>query len=169
MAEDASGLSGVGAATLLAPMVRSLLDEPAAVVTAGWSCRPLGGGASEGIGLYRVTGSARVGGATHPWALVCKVCSPANGTDPAAWDYSLREPLAYGSGLLAPAALPGGLAPRYLAVEAQPDGTTRLWLEDCHDTNPGPWPLDRYALVARRLGHFNGAYLAGAPCPTDRG
>ena len=163
MAEDAGGLAGVNAATL-APMVRNLLDEPAAVVTEGWSCRPLGGGASEGIGLYRVTGSARVGGATHPWALVCKVCAPANGIDPGAWDYPPREPLAYGSGLLA--ALPGGLAaPRCLAVEAQPDGTTRLWLEAVADAHPGPWSLDRYALVARRLGRFNGAYLAGAPLP----
>ena len=163
MAEDAGGLSGVDTATL-APMVRDLLDEPAAVVAAEWSCRPLGGGASEGLGLYRVTGSARVGGATRPWALVCKVCAPANGADPGAWDYPPREPLAYGSGLLA--ALPGGLAaPRCLAVEAQPDGTTRLWLEAVADAHPGPWPLDRYALVARRLGRFNGAYLAGAPLP----
>ena len=91
------------------------------------------------------------------------VCG-ADGADPGAWDYPAREGLAYGSGLLA--ALPGGLAaPRCLAVEAQPDGTTRLWLEAVTDAHPGPWPLDRYAWVARRLGRFNGAYLAGAPLP----
>ena len=163
MAEDAAGLSGVDAATL-APMVRTLLGEPAAVVAEGWSCRPLGGGASEGIGLYRVSGSACVASAARPWALVCKVCAPANGTDPGAWDYPPRESLAYGSGLLA--ALPGGLAaPRCLAVEARPDGTTRLWLEAVADVRHGPWPRDRYALVARHLGRFNGAYLAGAPLP----
>jgi hypothetical protein len=163
MAEDAGDLSGVDAATL-GPMVRALLDEPAAVVSRGWSCRPLGGGAGEGIGLYRVTGSARVGDATQPWALVCKVCAATDGADPGAWDYSAREGLAYGSGLLA--ALPGGLAaPRCLAVEAQPDGTSRLWLEAVTDAHPGPWPLDRYAEVARHLGRFNGAYLAGAPLP----
>ena len=44
MAEDAGGLCGVDAATL-ASMVRDLLGEPAAAVTQGWSCRPLGGGA----------------------------------------------------------------------------------------------------------------------------
>ncbi len=121
-------------------------------------------GAAKGLGLYRVTGSARVGGASRPWALVVKVCAAADGTDPGAWDYPPREALAYGSGLLA--ALPGGLAaPRCLAVEAQPDGTTRLWLEAVADAHPGPWPLDRYALVARHLGRFNGAYLAGAPLP----
>ena len=163
MTDDAGDLSGVNAATL-EPLVRALLDEPAAVVAGGWSCRPLGGGAGEGPGLYQLTGSARASGATHPWALVCKVCSAADGADPDAWDYPAREGLAYGSGLLA--ALPGGLAtPRCLAVEAQPDGTTRLWLEAVTDAHPGPWPLDRYALVARDLGRFNGAYLVGAPLP----
>ena len=80
MSEDARGLSDVNSATL-APIVRNLLDEPLAVVTEGWSSRPLGGGASEGIGLYRVTGSALASGATYPWALVCKICAPANGID----------------------------------------------------------------------------------------
>jgi hypothetical protein len=163
MPEDASGLPGVDATTL-AHKVRNVLDQPAAVVTEGWTCRPLGGGASEGIGLYRVTGSARVDGATHPWALVCKICAAANGIDPGAWDYPPREPLAYGSGLLA--ALPGGLAaPRCLAVEAQPDGTTHLWLEEVVDAHPGPWSRDRFALIARRLGRFTGAFLAGVPLP----
>jgi hypothetical protein len=163
MAEDVGALSGVDAATL-APMVRELLDESEAVIVGEWTCRPLGGGAGEGIGLYRVSGLARARGATHPWALVVKVCAATDGADPGAWDYPAREGLAYGSGLLA--ALPGGLStPRCLAVEAQPDGTSRLWLEAVTDAHPGPWPLDRYALVARDLGRFNGAYLAGAPLP----
>ena len=163
MAEDTGDLSGVDAATL-EPLIRGLLGEPAAVVAGAWSCHPLGGGGGEGLGLYRVTGSARVGGATHPWALVLKVCADAEGADPRAWDYPAREGLAYGSGLLA--ALPGGLAaPRCLAVAAQPDGTTWLWLEAVADEHPGPWPLHRFALVARHLCRFNGAYLAGAPLP----
>jgi hypothetical protein len=163
MAEDVGALSGVDAATL-APMVRELLDESEAVIVGEWTCRPLGGGAGEGIGLYRISGLARVRGATHPWALVVKVCAATDGADPGAWDYPAREGLAYGSGLLA--ALPGGLStPRCLAVEAQPDGTSRLWLEAVTDAHPGPWPLDRYAVVARDLGRFNGAYLAGAPLP----
>lgn len=163
MAEHAVGLAGVTAA-LLAPMVRNLLGDPTAVIGDDWSCHLLGGGASEGIGLYRLSGSASAGGATRPWALVCKVCAPAYGTDPGAWNYPPREPLAYGSGLLAE--LPGGLvAPRCLAVEAQPDGTTQLWLEAVTDACPGPWPRDRYALVARHLGQFNGAYLVGHSIP----
>jgi hypothetical protein len=163
MAEDAGDLPDVDEATL-EPMVRSLLDDPAATVAQGWSCHPLGGGAGEGIGLYRLTGSARVGDATHPWALVVKVCAAAEGADPNAWDYPAREAMAYGSGLLA--ALPGGLTtPRCLGVEAQPDGTTRLWLEAVTDAHPGPWPLDRYTMVARDLGRFNGAYLSGTTVP----
>jgi hypothetical protein len=163
MAEDAGALAGLDTA-MLEPMVRDLIGEPAAIVAEGWSCRPLGGGIGEGPGLFRVTGSARVGGASHPWALVVKLCAAADRSDPGAWDYPAREALAYGSGLLA--ALPGGLAaPRCLTVETQPDGTTWLWLEAISDAHPGPWPLERYALVARHLGRFNGAYLAGAPLP----
>lgn len=165
MAENACDLSGVNAVTL-APLVGNLLGEREAVVVRGWSCRPLGGGAGEGLGLYQVTGSARVGSASWPWALVVKVCAPIHGARPKAWDYPAREGLAYASGLLA--LLPGGLAaPRCMAVEARPDGTSRLWLEAVADACPGPWPLDRYALVARGLGVFNGSYLAGAPLPAD--
>jgi hypothetical protein len=163
MAEDAGALSGVGTA-MLEPMVRDLLGEPTAVVAKEWSYRPLGGGASDGLGLYRVTGSGRVGGVSCPWALVVKMSAAADGADPGAWDYPAREGLAYGSGLLD--ALPGGLtAPRCLAVETQPDGTSWLWLEAITDAHPSPWPLERYAWVARRLGRFNGSYLAGVPLP----
>ncbi len=148
MAEEAGALSGVNTA-MLEPMVRDLLGEPTAVVAEEWSYRPLGGGASDGLGLYRVTGSARVGAASHPWALVVKMSAAADGADPGAWDYPAREGLAYGSGLLD--ALPGGLAaPRCLAVETQPDGTSWLWLEAITDAHPGPWPLERYAWVARQ-------------------
>jgi len=157
MAEDAGALSGLDTATL-EPMVRGLLNEPTAVVEDGWSCRPLGGGAGEGLGLYQLTGSAQVGTASRPWALILKVWSAAGETEPSAWDYPAREGLAYSSGLLA--ALPGGLAaPRCLAVETQPDGTSWLWLEAVTDAHPGPWPLERYVWVARELGRFNGAYL----------
>src|SRR5215217_7095217 len=165
MADDAGALSGVDTA-MLELMVRSLLGEPAAVVAREWSCVPLGGGAGEGLGLYQVSGSARVGSASRSWALVVKVCAAADEADPGAWDYPAREGLTYGSGLLD--ALPGGLtAPRCLAVETQPDGTSWLWLEAVTEAHPGPWPLERYARVAHELGRFNGAYLAGAPLPAQ--
>ena len=65
MAEDAGDLPRLDAATL-APLVRDLLDEPTAVVADGWSCRPLGGGAGEGLGLYRVTGARISAGSPVP-------------------------------------------------------------------------------------------------------
>ena len=163
MAEDLGALSGVDSVTL-EPMVRELLGEPTAIIADGWSCRPLGGGAGEGLGLYQVTGAAHVGGTSRPWTLILKVSAAAEGADPRAWDYPAREGLAYRSGLLT--ALPGELAaPRCLAFAAQPDGTSWLWLEAVTDAHPGPWPLDHYARAARHLGRFNGAYLARAPLP----
>jgi hypothetical protein len=162
MANDGSSLAEIETATL-EPLVRDLLGEPAAVVEE-WSCRPLGGGGGEGLGLYQVAGSARVDSGSHPWALVVKICAAADGADPGAWAYPAREGLAYSSGLLGD--LPGGIAaPRCLAVETQPDGTSWLWLEAVIDDHPGPWSLERYALVARHLGRFNGAYLTGVPLP----
>jgi hypothetical protein len=156
------GIDGVA----LAPIVQRLLSAPAAVIEGSWSCCPLGGGGGEGLGLYQITGSARVEGKHTHWELVVKICACADGTDPRAWDYPVREGLAYGSGLLE--RLPGGLAvARCLAFEVQPDGTSWLWLECVVDQRPEPWSLDRYALVARHLGRFNGAYLAGTPLPDD--
>jgi len=163
MVEEAGALAGVDP-RVLAPKVRALLGEPTAVVANEWSCLPLGGGAGEGLGLYRMSGSAHVEDAIRPWALVLKVCALADGTDPGAWGYPAREGNAYGVGLLDD--LPGGLvAPHCLAVETQPDGTSWLWLEAITDAHPGPWPRARYAQVARVLGRFNGAYLAGMPLP----
>ena len=166
MTIGSSGPPGLATAKLT-PIVRALLNEPAAVVMIGSSVHSLGGGASEGMGLFKVTGSAQVGGGTVPWALVCKVCAPAQGMGGSAWEFQQREPLAYQSGVLA--ALPGAItAPRCLAVEPQPDGSTRLWLEAIEDVHPGPWSCDRFAQVARQLGSFNGAYLTGTPLPEQR-
>jgi hypothetical protein len=163
MGEEAGARCGLEAATL-EPLVRDVLGQPAAVLDGGWSCRPLGGGAGEGGSLYRVAGTARVGPATLPWALVLKVCGSGDASAASAWGYPPREALAYASGLLG--TLPGGLtAPRCLAAEGRPDGTTWLWLEEVADDHPGPWPRDRFALAARVLGRFNGAYLAGAALP----
>jgi hypothetical protein len=162
MAEGNLALPVIEMATL-EPIVRDLLGEPRAVVGAKWTCEPLGGGGGEGIGLYRLTGSARVGRTTQPWSLVLKVCADHEG-DPSAWNYPPRERLAYRSGVLD--GLPGGFAvPRCLAVESRPEKTSWLWLEVVNDQSAGPWPLERFIFAARRLGRFNGAYLAGTPLP----
>jgi hypothetical protein len=72
--------------------------------------------------------------------------------------------MAYRSGLLDD--LPGGIgAPRCLGVEELANGIVWLWLEDVAPANDEPWTLDRYALAARHLGQFNGAYLGERSLP----
>ena len=86
-----------------------------------------------------------------------------SGNDPGAQTYWKREALVYGSGLLGD--LPAGFsAPRCYGIDERPDGFV-LWLEDVADAVEGKWSLARYGEVARHLGHFNGAYLAGRPLP----
>ena len=40
-----------------------------------------------------------------------------------------------------------------------------LWLEDIRDDYNAPWPVEQYAITARHLGQFNGAYLVGQSFP----
>ena len=130
-------------------------------------------------GVYRVTGHARTHGAVQPWSLILKVShfptgrawpdgrvAPEGwGTDATHSQYWQREALAYQSGLLDD--LSGALvAPRCFGVDVRGGETIRLWLEEIHETEQRPWPLARYGVVARHLGRFNGAYLAGRPLPT---
>lgn len=80
----------------------------------------------------------------------------------AGW-YWKRETLVYQSDLLT--TLPGGLsAPRrYTIYEPSPDECW-LWLEEVNETSKA-WTLETYALAARHLGQFNGAYLVGSLVP----
>jgi hypothetical protein len=62
--------------------------------------------------------------------------------------------------------LPGGFAaPRCLGEVKAADGTTWAWMTPMSDGAIGSWDLGHFALVARQLGRFNGAYLAGRPLP----
>ena len=70
----------------------------------------------------------------------------------------------YRSGLLADLSEDIRAPACYDEIE-RPDGSVWLWLEDLTDDADDPWPLDRYARVARRPGQFNGAYLADRPLP----
>jgi hypothetical protein len=82
----------------------------------------------------------------------------ADGKTRSDWNFWRREADAYRSGVLAE--LPGDLAaPRCLAVTDQPDGSVRMWLEEVRDDLGERWPLPRYGIAARHLGHFNGAFL----------
>ena len=167
----AAQLDAVGPPALTALVRRALGSQTA---EAGeWRCHPLHGGLGGASGgLCRVAGTARDGGGDAPWSLVLKVVRPPGpdgpappmATEPRATYYWRREPLAYESGLLGD--LPGGLAAaRCYGVDERPDGAVWLWLEELRDDAGRPWPLDRYALAARHLGRFNGAYLAGRPLP----
>jgi hypothetical protein len=159
----------------LTRIARAAVRSDAVEVTE-WRWEPLR--ASLGIataGLYRVHGAVRGrGGTALGWAAVPKVVRPPSGTrhdavarDPHHWAYWKREPLAYGSGLLAD--LPGGLAaPRCLHLEERrsADGeAVWLWLEEVADRYGRWWPAERTLLAARHLGAFSGAYLERRPLP----
>ena len=122
-------------------------------------------------GIYRLSGAAQRADHDRAWSLILKVVSPsaagaAGGlteieSHPLYWK---REALAYQSGWLDH--LPGGVrAPRCLSATEQPDGSVWLWLEDVQDHYGSQWPLEQYAIAARCLGRFNGAYLAGQDWP----
>jgi hypothetical protein len=155
-----------GAAEQLQAAVRAALGEPQAAL-GNWDATPLHGGVNtltEGGGLFALSGTARVGSLERPWSLVLKRCLPAPGRDdPAGIAYWKREPLLYGSGFLDD--LPGLRAPRCYGCDQQPDGSIWLWLERVQEDGERRWPLGRWALAARHLGKFNGAYLAGRPLP----
>ena len=83
---------------------------------------------------------------------------------PSSWQYWRREPLVYQSGLLEN--LPGSLTtPRCYGINEH-EGETWLWLEDVRDDIGSQWPLERYGLVARHFGQWNGSYLAGESLPS---
>ena len=169
MEEQTAGMNVTPA--LEGPLRRLLGSEQATTET--WQVAPLKnsyGGATGGI--LRVEGSAIASGGSVPFTLVLKVIrAPLSGTvgaspgsaDPADGSYWKREALAYQSGFLDD--LPGIMAPHCYGVEEQADGALWLWLEAVQDDGGPVWPLDCYGMVARHLGRFNGAYLAGRPRP----
>jgi hypothetical protein len=147
--------------------VRCALGSDQAEVQS-WEVLPLGHVFNPVTGgLYRVRGSATTSRTSVSWSMVLKVSrdpEEREHQDQQANSYWKREFLAYQSGLLAN--LPAGVrAPRCYGTEERPDGSAWIWLEDVTDTYGSPWPLERYALAARHVGQFNGAYLAGRPIP----
>jgi hypothetical protein len=167
-------LRTIDATTLTAP-VRSALGS-STVEILDWRSSPLRAGVGNpvSLGLHRFSGSGQDRGAAVTWSLVLKMAqSPANvgavdmgeGEDPTHWNYWKREMHLLQSDLLHH--LPPGLrAPRCFGVEERPGNVVWLWLEEIVEPEDRPWPLDRYGLVARHFGRFNGAYLAGRPLPT---
>jgi hypothetical protein len=108
--------------------------------------------------LNRYSGTTTDG---QSWSAIQKVLRQAQSNWAADWR---READVYASGFLD--TLPPGIgAPRVYAID-DAEAQVSLWLEDVVETVPS-WPLARYAVAARDLGRFNGAYLAGRPKPTS--
>jgi hypothetical protein len=146
----------------LQEVIRAALHEPAALLA---ECEALARPGAASSALYRLSGTALVGAVERAWSVVLKTIEPAAGEpDPASIFYPRRELLLYQSGVLDD--LPAGLrAPCCYGWDTRPDGSVWLWLEEIREEGEREWPLARWALAARRLGRFNGAYLAGWPLP----
>ncbi len=149
--------------TELTRQVQRVLQVQAAEVLES-ACMRLNGGFEADSGVYLLAGNALVGNWVAPWSVVLKeVRATLYNQDPHGIQYWKREALLYKSGVLAD--LPGGLsAPKcYEVVETT--SKTRLWLEYLEDASPNEWKPETYLSVARRLGRFNGAYLANRSIP----
>jgi hypothetical protein len=147
-------------ASMLRPIVGRALDASVAVPVE-WSVVPILAGDGQGLGVFRVSGSARVGDGPRPWSVILKVLPGTTGS-PIGWSYPVREALAYERGLLQD--LPPGLeAPRCFG-HTEYGGQHQLWLEDL-GSNAMRWRLDDYGRAARALGRFNGAYVSGRSLP----
>jgi hypothetical protein len=80
-----------------APIVGQALDVSVAVPVK-WSVVPILAGDGQGLGVFRVSGSARVGSARRAWSVVLKGLLGTLGS-PTRWNYPAREALAYERGL----------------------------------------------------------------------
>ena len=137
--------------------------EAEQVALGEWSAEEVFAGDGQGLGVFRLRGSARLGEETHAWSVILKVLPEGVSAPLTAWSVPMREPLAYESGLLE--TLPSFLrAPRCLRCDRQ-GGRHHLWLEDL-GSDDAPWSLSDYAHAARQLGRFNGAYLEQRPVPS---
>lgn len=151
----------------LPEIARAAVGEPGAAL-GDWAIEPLRGGfgtIARASQPFQVTGTTIAGGAERHWGVVLKVIAPATGPeDPSHITYPRRERLLYASGILD--ALPPGLrAPRCYGWDDRPNGSAWIWLEHIREDRERIWPLERWALAARQLGQFNGAFAIGRPLP----
>lgn len=146
------------------PLRRLLGNEVSSI--SDWSCLQIVGGGDE-LGVWRVSGTAIVAGADRPWTIFLKGWPPPQiDADPADWDWPGRETLLYRSRIVAD--LAGHIiAPRFLGEMDRPDASHWLWLEGISDDADPPWALERYGLIARRLGQMNGRFLPDKTLPDE--
>jgi len=160
--DDADALQWLSTDDLTQAVQRLLADDRARITS--WTRDPLVG-SGEAIGVWRLRGEAIANGTTEAWSIVLKGWAlPETNAAPTSFNWPNREVELYSSGLLAD--LPGGIrAPAWYGMLQRDDGTTWSWLEDITGHARHPETPDDYALVARRLGQFNGAYLNDTPLP----
>jgi Phosphotransferase enzyme family len=149
--------------------VRAQLGPDATVEQ--WTVDELGrgrGDATTSLGVCRISGSVRIGGATIEWSQVRKVFVPPPevagvdmGRSPGHWNYWRREPALLASDLLT--GLPGGVAaPRAYLVEGTDDAAT-VWTEDLGHVGGTRWSRRELDRVAYGLGLLGGWYAGRAP------
>src|SRR5215207_2994134 len=101
----------VDARVLESVVERALETTPVMLVQ--WSAEEIFAGDGQGLGVFRVTGSAQAGDRLRDWSIIVKVLPDESTASMDGWSLAMREPLAYDSGLLD--ALPKALgAPRGL-------------------------------------------------------
>ncbi|MEM7536654.1 MAG: phosphotransferase [Chloroflexota bacterium] len=147
---------------LLRPIVCEALADPTAMPTT-WEITSIHGGTGSMVGgtaLYRIVGQTAT---IHRWSIVLKVlyARPDEAVDsPYYWK---REYEFYRSAEFT--ALPQrDLTPPHIYGCTEFSDSCWIWMEDI-PAGKLNWDLADYALVARRLGRFNGAYLTGHPMP----
>jgi len=153
----------------LRTLARQSTNRPAIEVDE-YTLETLAGGTGEGSqGIYRLSGTGLDQGQPVDWTLILKILIPPTDLSsdavhsPSGFAYWKREAEALASGLLDD--LPPGLsAPLCYEVSAQPDGSVWLWMEELQK-DQASWTLERYGQAARRLGQWQGAYLAGKSLP----
>src|SRR3954453_12676991 len=77
---------------------RALEAKPVAL--GEWSAEQLFAGDGQGLGVFRLRGSARLGDETRAWSVILKVVREGGSPPLTGWSVPMREPLAYDSGLL---------------------------------------------------------------------
>ena len=144
----------------LLPYIRQLLPAQPVAISERTSERIHGG--TFGI-VYRIRGKAITNDGPFPWSLILKVVrhtstEPIDRSQPANQRYWKREPLAYQSEFLGQ--LQGPLvAPRCFDVMQYAENEFWLWLEDMGEAEKLSWSTERYILMARHIGQFNGECL----------
>jgi hypothetical protein len=161
---NASRLKRISVETLT-PFVGKALGVPDLTVTSWQSRLVKGGWEFPHRTAARLTGCALIpdGDGERSWSLYLKIARKAGrGITNGISDPYQREALFYASGFFDD--LPGGVAaPCCLGVLEQAGDVPWVFLEDVEGETYKNWPLARYSVAARHLGHLHGGFLTERP------